>query len=148
MEVVALVYLIHYIQQCLRKLGPFSTETNELINVIDLIIRVISTIETYERFVAKFTITVEHLSQGTSIPPIGITFVLVGVNGHKSNNTRMRNGHSHRLILVLNFCQVRPALSVLNSLAASSQCRSIPAAPLMRTLRMVAYPPLLTTSSH
>ena len=89
MEVVALVYLIHYVQQCLRKLGPFSVEMNELMNLIDLIITVISAIETYERFVAKFAITIEHLSQGTSIPPIGITFVLVGVNGHKSNNTRM-----------------------------------------------------------
>ena len=87
MEVVALMYLIYYVQQCSRKLGPFSAETNELMNLIDLIIRVISSIETYERFVTKFMITVEHLSQGTSIPPIGITFVLVGVNGHKSNNT-------------------------------------------------------------
>ena len=65
MEVVALVYLIHYVQQCPRKFGPFSAETNELMNVIDLIIRVISTLETYERFVAKFAIMVEHLSQGT-----------------------------------------------------------------------------------
>ena len=113
MEVVALVYFIHYVQQCPRKLGPFSAETNELMNAIDLIIRVISAIEMYERFVAKFAITVEHLSQGTSIPPIGITFVLVRVNGHKSNNTRMRNGHRHRLILVLKFCQVRPALLVV-----------------------------------
>ena len=82
-------------------------------NLIDLIIRVISAIETYERFVAKFAITVEHLLQGTPIPPISITFVLVGVNGHKSNNTRMRNGHSYRLILVLNFSQVRPALPIV-----------------------------------
>ena len=67
----------------------------------------------YERFVAKFAIMVEHLLQGTSIPPIGITFVLVGMNGLKSNNTRMWNGHSHRLILVLNFCQVWPALPIV-----------------------------------
>ena len=113
MEVVALVYLIHYVQQCPGKLDPFSAETNELMNLIDFIIWVISAIETYERFVAKFAITIEHLSQGTSIPPIGITFVLVGVNGHKSNNTRMQNGHSHRFILVLNFCQVRLALPIV-----------------------------------
>ena len=107
MEVLALVDLIHDVQQRPSKLSSFFTEPNQLMSSNNLIFKIIPKVQMYKYIIVVIHIAVQHLSNCPAIPPVRITLILAQMNSHKADYSRVSNPYRHRLIHMLQSCQLR-----------------------------------------